>query len=186
MPSSETTSGVVVKVGGSLYDLPDLGPRLRRWLADLETRSILLVPGGGALADSVRDLDAAHGLGEETSHWLALRALAVAAHFLAALVPGTVVVSHPDQWRSETIAVLDAHAFAAADDDLPRSWSVTSDSLAARAARLAGARRLVLLKSITIPPGVDWRNAAERGWVDAFFPEAIGDELEVAAVNFRE
>ena len=27
---------LVSKVGGSLYDLPDLGPRLRAWLAGLD------------------------------------------------------------------------------------------------------------------------------------------------------
>src|SRR5262245_19403362 len=88
---------IVVKVGGSLYDLPDLGPRLQRWLDALHTRSILIVPGGGALADAVRDLDQIHGLGEETAHWLALRALTLNAYFLAALLPGAVVVAHPDE-----------------------------------------------------------------------------------------
>ena len=33
----------IVKVGGSLYDLPDLGRRLRAWLARLEAARILLV-----------------------------------------------------------------------------------------------------------------------------------------------
>lgn len=52
---------VVVKVGGSLFDLPDLGPRLRAWLKTLRTADVLLVPGGGPTADVVRSLDRAHG-----------------------------------------------------------------------------------------------------------------------------
>src|SRR6516225_2877287 len=142
---------LVVKVGGSLFDLPDLGPRLRRWLAAQPPGERLLVPGGGALADVVRALDGWHGLGEEAAHWLALRALAVNAHFLAALLDGVRVVEGPRPGVG--LAVLDAHAFARADEgrpgSLPHRWEATSDSVAARAAELAGAE-LVLLKSVTL------------------------------------
>jgi aspartokinase-like uncharacterized kinase len=190
MKVAEGTFDLVVKVGGSLYELPDLGPRLRRWLAAQDTRSVLLVPGGGALADAVRKLDAAHRLGEEAAHWLALRALTVAAYFFAHLLPGSVLVSHPDDWRRDGLAVLDPHAFAVADEGragaLPHCWSVTSDSIAARAARVAKVRRLVLLKSITIPEGVAWSETARQGWVDDFFPTTVGGELEVRAVNLKE
>src|SRR5947209_1436057 len=86
---------VVVKVGGSLYDLPDLGPRLGRWLGASPGRRALLVPGGGPTADVIRQFDACHGLGEATAHELALRALTLNAHFLAALVPAAVVVDDP-------------------------------------------------------------------------------------------
>jgi aspartokinase-like uncharacterized kinase len=190
MRCTETGPFIVAKVGGSLYGWPDLGPRLRRWLAAQDTRSILFVPGGGALADAVRDLDTAHRLGEETAHWLALRTLTIGTHFLAALLPGAVIVEHPEQWRREVLTVLDPHAFALADKgragELPHRWSVTSDSVAARAARVANVRQLVLLKSVTIPEGTDWHEAARRGWVDEFFADAISEELKVEAVNLRE
>ena len=78
MPSSV----VVVKVGGSLYDLPDLGSRLRAWLTEqCAGDDVVLVPGGGGTADVIRHFDRVHGLGEETSHWLALRALTLNAQF---------------------------------------------------------------------------------------------------------
>src|SRR5262249_7639618 len=93
--SSASSRPLVVTVGGSLYDLPDRGPRLRHWLTAQEASATLLVPGGGGLAETVRTLDAAHRLGEETSHWLALRALTVAAPLLAALLPGATVVDYP-------------------------------------------------------------------------------------------
>src|ERR1700737_80612 len=77
---------VVVKVGGSLFDLPDLGPRLKSWLDELASFAVVLVPGGGPTANVVRELDRHHGLGEETAHWLALQALTFNAAFLAALL----------------------------------------------------------------------------------------------------
>ena len=85
---SSFSSLLVVKVGGSLYDLPDLGRRLRRFLASLDTDNRLIVPGGGPTADVIRAFDHDHRLGPQTSHWLALRACALNAHFLALLLPG--------------------------------------------------------------------------------------------------
>ncbi len=191
-----TPSSLVVKVGGSLYDLPDLGPRLRGWLAAAGPHP-LLVPGGGPTADVVRAFDARHRLGEETGHWLALRSLGLNARFLAALLPGAAVVETPEEcrpvWDRQGIAVLDAHAFAAADERrpgrLPHLWEVTSDSVAARVADLAGARRLVLLKSVTIAEGMDWAEAGRHGFVDGYFARVLAGRrtpLAVAAINLRQ
>lgn len=186
-------TSVVVKVGGSLFDLPDLGPRLGRWLAALGTRKVLIVPGGGPTADVVRNLDRWHHLGEEHAHWLALHALSLNARFLASLLPRSVVVPDVadagsidgDAWR-----ILDAHDFARRDEaragHLPHSWEVTSDSIAARAASITGAARLFLLKSVSLPPGVGWRDAEMPGIVDRFFAEAVGPDVSVRVVNFRQ
>lgn len=183
-------SPIVVKVGGSLYDLSDLGPRLLRWLTTLDTRQVLLVPGGGRVADAVRDLDGAHRLGEEISHWLALRVMTLNAHFLAALLSGGFVEGWdqcPLLWERGILPILDAHAFAIADDDrpgaLPHCWDATSDALAARIAEV-GRARLVLLKSIDVPDGIDWNEAATRGVVDRFFTRALGGR-PAWAVNLR-
>jgi aspartokinase-like uncharacterized kinase len=189
MPADKQFDRLIAKVGGSLYDLPDLADRLRRWLESLDTRSVLLVPGGGALADAIRQLDAVHHLGEEAGHWLALQTLAVTARFLLRLLPEARLIGDPAEWREGRLAILDPYAFALADEGkpgaLPCSWSVTSDSIAARAARIAGVRRLILLKSVDIPPGADWREAAARGWVDGYFAEAVGHDLAVTIVNLR-
>jgi aspartokinase-like uncharacterized kinase len=161
----------VVKVGGSLYDHPGLANGLREFLPTLAP-PVVLVPGGGPLADAVRTLDAVHGLGEEAAHWVALRSLSAAGLFLRALVgdrPGVVV--------------LDPFDLLSRADELPRSWAVTTDSIAAFAAR-RGRAELVLLKSVDIPPGTCWQTAADRGWVDAHFPR-LADGLRVEAVNFR-
>src|SRR5688572_14807390 len=85
------TNPVVVKVGGSLFDLPNLAARLGAWLAELGTPQVILVPGGGATADVMRDFDRLHQLGEEKAHWLALRSLTLNAHFLTELLAGSRV-----------------------------------------------------------------------------------------------
>jgi aspartokinase-like uncharacterized kinase len=183
-----------VKVGGSLFDLPNLGEHLRAWLATLPAGRVLLAAGGGAAADLVRDADRLDGLGEERSHWLALRALTFTAHQLAARLEGADVVTDLAErhavWNAGRFPILDLHAFAIADennpDHLPHLWSTTSDSLAARVAIVADISDLVLLKSRDVPP--DWAEAVRAGAVDPGFPillAAAGAKLRASAINFR-
>jgi len=193
---NQSFSPIVVKVGGSLFDLADFGPRLERWLAGQLCLTLVLVPGGGSTAEVVRHQDRQHGLGEEAAHWLALRAMTLNAHFVAALlkdrrpVVSGDVAAWPSHWRHGQLPVLDAHAFAQADerqpDHLPHCWDVTSDSVAARVAVVARARQLILLKSVTISPTMRWDDAARAGVVDPCFASIVAQAgLDVAVVNFR-
>src|SRR5262245_52248453 len=167
----------IVKVGGSLYDLPDLGPRLRNWLGDNNLTEVILVPGGGPLVDAIRELDCCHQLGEDTCHLLALQAMRLAALILVQIVPGGAVLQDLSVCRvfckEGKIPVLDAWDFVLGDEGkpgcLPYSWDVTSDSIAARLAVVMGAAKLILLKSTALPAGVSWAQAAQRGIVDAYF-----------------
>jgi aspartokinase-like uncharacterized kinase len=194
-------SPIVVKVGGSLFDMPDLRPRLIHFLRGLNCLEVALVPGGGRIVDAIRHLDRSHGLREEASHWLALRALSLNAHFLADLLQGeSAVVSAaleewPELWQRGMVPILDACPFALADDAsadrLPYSWDVTSDSIAARVARLVGARRLMLLKSVRASDSARCVDLVRQGIVDPYFTQALGEGLECAkcdveVVNFRE
>jgi aspartokinase-like uncharacterized kinase len=187
---SETLT--VAKVGGSLYSLRDLQSRLYRWLNDQADDRVLLVPGGGATADVVRGFDECHALGEEKAHWLALRALSLNAAFLAALLPEAAVVDYPDR-AGRGVSILDAFAFVSLDErrhanqGLPHAWAATSDSVAARAAIVGRASRLLLLKSVTIPHEIGWVEAGRLGFVDPLFATLIFDApgLAVEAVNLR-
>ncbi len=186
----------VVKVGGSLYDLPDLAGRLGAWLATLAAPRVMLVPGGGAAADVVRDLDRRHRLGEAVAHELALRAMTLNAWFLSSLlapVAGLLPVDNPLVCPpSARLTLLDAHAFAAADaarhpGALPACWDATSDAVAARAAVVLGADELVLLKSADLPQPCDWAEAGRRGVVDPVFVRLVlaAPGLRVRVVNLR-
>jgi aspartokinase-like uncharacterized kinase len=170
---------IVVKVGGSLFDHPKLGPGLHAFLKTFDV-PVLLVPGGGLVADTVRKLDRVHNLGEEAAHWVALRTLGVTAEFLERLLP-----------NMEHVRLLDVVSFAIAEDQkpdaLPHAWSVTSDSLALKAAIVFGASRLVLLKSVAFEFGTSWETAARQGIVDTFFPSLVPRAtFPIDAIHFRE
>lgn len=159
----------VVKVGGSLFDMPNLAERLREFLETL-TPPVVIVAGGGAVADAMRRLADTHRLSESTAHWATLKAIAATAE----LVRGWVIAG---------VEVLDCEAFCRADGTLPESWAMTTDSIAARFAAVNGAD-LILLKSVDWPNGVSPEVAAANGWVDAYFPTAAAG-VTVRCVRFR-
>jgi aspartokinase-like uncharacterized kinase len=72
-------------------------------------------------------------------------------------------------------------------DLLPTSWDVTSDSIAARIARLLECRELVLLKSCLPELDVTSLNrAAESQYVDRTFPRFAQDLVEMRFVNLDD
>ena len=139
----------VVKVGGGVGDaLPDVCAALAG------RRSLLVVPGGGRFADAVRDADGRFGLHAHTSHRMAILAMEQYGWLLSDLIPGVPVL-------------LPAGLPL---DELPASWDVTSDSIAAWVAHRVGADRLVLVKS--------------REVVDEYFATAIeGARFETRLVT---
>ena len=186
---------VVVKLGGSLLDWPGLPGRLTGYLSDRGRDRLILVVGGGRAADLVRDLDRHHGLGPERSHALALRALDLTAHVVAALVAGLEVVRRPEAcaavWGSGRTPILAPRRFLDEDDHrsphpLPHTWDVTTDSIAARLAARLGAAELVLLKSAPLPPGTDRASAARLGLVDPAFPAAARPLKLISYLNLRD
>ncbi len=182
----------VVKIGGSLFDWPELGGRLRALLKQFDGGKVLLVPGGGTIADAVRAFDQTHRLGEDASHWLAIQALSVNARLLQALLPAAhLFASLANASDSDKLCILDPLPFFHADDQngdhLPHCWHVTSDSLAVRAAVLLPAREFILLKSASWD-GDDWDAASRAGVVDGYFAAALRqapDSLRVRVINLR-
>ena len=64
----------VVKVGGSLFEMPQVSERLQAWIDAQRPATNVLIAGGGPLADSIRQLDGMHAIGEVPAHWLCVRA----------------------------------------------------------------------------------------------------------------
>jgi uridylate kinase len=194
---------IVYKLGGSLLDLPDLPERLHALLnrpfpffAPPIAKKIkrLVVVGGGPVADVVRQWDRSHGLGNELAHRLAMQSMSFNAQLVAAILHDAELVTSraeaSDVWSQGHVAVLRAAEFVEAEerqshDFLPRSWNVTSDSVAAYVAHHWPADGLMLLKSVAAPAGCDAEIASSRGLVDAHFPRLAGRIPIVSWTNLR-
>lgn len=212
MPAQPRLPLRIVKVGGSLLDYSPLPAALAAWLTSQSPAVHLLLAGGGDWAEAIRAADRRFGLGEGASHDLCLQAMGITARLLAALVPESRVVHSVEEvqqvWahRSQApLLVFDPAAGWPLEEphypgpSLPRQWSVTSDSIAARLAQILGGDELVLLKSASPPLGelspenrgprenrrarLEW--LSRQGYVDAWFPTAAAEIAGIRLVNLR-
>ena len=192
----------VIKVGGSLFELPDLRDRIEGWLAEQKTATNVLIAGGGRLVEHLRQLDRVHALGDNASHWLAISAMRCTAQFLAELFAkskklratliddlptiletgtssdvGSVWVFDPEKWMRSVESKVPGCT-------LPASWDVTSDSISARVAVGLNAEELVLVKS-KVPTETTLAQASAEGFVDAFFETAVSGIPSIRCVNLR-
>lgn len=143
---------VVVKVGGSLSRGAGL-KKLGRELAELgHQHRLLVVPGGGSFADTVRDYDKCYGLSNATAHWMAILAMDQYGYLLSDLIPYSQPVRDLEAAHkiafARRVPVLLPFDLIRQADPLPHSWEVTSDSISAWVAKSAGASKLILLKDV--------------------------------------
>jgi aspartokinase-like uncharacterized kinase len=142
-------SPVVVKVGGGLLRAEGLDG-LRRGCAEVvamaQRRPVLVVPGGGPFADAVRAVDAEVGLADDVAHVLALRAMDQLGVLLHGLLPAAEPLS--GLVAPDALGLLLVSPAFEDRPEVPRSWAVTSDSLAVLAAATIGAPEAVLLKPV--------------------------------------
>lgn len=205
--AAQGNSPRVIKLGGSLFDLPDLGRRFWNWLDGESPAVDVVVAGGGQQADAVRRWDERHELGDEFCHDLCGRAMSVTARLARRILSvdertAAWAVTLADVRRlaadaSSGLIVLDAGEFLLNEEPrspgatLPRSWDVTSDSIAARVAELLAARELVLLKSTDARPSdgdfrpVNWQRLSSEGVVDRHFPKIAPQVRAIRLVNLR-
>lgn len=167
---------LVVKLGGSLSSSSELGEWLDA-LADTDS-SIVITPGGGPFADTVREAQGVMGFDDEAAHAMALLAMAQYAYALASLHGGFEVAGTleaiDDALARGKIPVWQPYPMALQDRSIPQTWHVTSDSLAAWLAARIDAWELILVKSVS-PQKKSYSAAtlAREGVVDPEFPRFL-------------
>lgn len=175
-PVAGETGLAVVKLGGSVVRSSEL----EAWLDAIAASPcpVIVVPGGGALADEVRSVQTALGFGDPAAHRMALLAMDQLAWAVAGLRQGFAVGTTEAELRAVLgrggVAVWAPYGLVAGRGDIEESWRLTSDSLALWLAARLGASRCFLIKSIKRQGTA--ANAAELargGIVDAAFPSML-------------
>jgi dihydroneopterin aldolase len=180
---------IVVKLGGSLT-----GSRhLVDWVGALAScggRSVV-VPGGGPFADAVRQAQAKIGFSDSAAHHLALIAMEQFGWALASLNPNFRVadsaIAIGNALRAGNVPIWSPVKMVLDCREIPASWDVTSDSLAAWLAGQIGARQIVLVKhgaAFGNPPSVV--DLAARGIVDQAFPRFLASSGAQASIVAAE
>ena len=187
---------VVYKLGGSLLSCVDLAARLRAVFQQRPGDRSLIVVGGGAAADVVRDWSRIHALPEDAAHWLAVRSLSLNRALVRHLLPESREVSSREAAESlwsegNRPLLLDVEACLREAEGRDRSplthcWDATSDSIAAWIAERWDADELVLLKSTNLPAGLTLDEATRLELVDPFFRHLANETPRVSWCNLRE
>lgn len=178
VPVAAETRPVIVKLGGSVIRSAELPA----WLDAIveASRPIVVVPGGGALADEVRACQSQLGFGDRSAHRMALLAMDQLAWAVAGMRQGFAVGAAEDDLRAAlgqgSVAVWAPYALIAERSDIEESWRLTSDSLALWLAGRIGAQSCYLIKSIArAGTTASATQLAQDGIVDEAFPGMLKD-----------
>ncbi len=184
----------VIKVGGSLFDLLDLGDRIRQSIAHFAPAINVLIAGGGEFTDILAKAQTLHSWSEEETHWLCIKTLNATAALLKTLLPEARLTDQPLELANSTepsLWILAPEQLLKSENtcetirQLPRDWTVTTDSIAAAVAAELQATELVLLKSTTCQPQT-LHSLAQKNLVDSYFPTAIALIPKIGWINLRE
>jgi len=161
----------VIKLGGSFAFSACLGD----WIAAIAgcAGRAVIVPGGGPFADLVRAAQAQMGFDDRAAHRMGLLAM---EQYGCAIKSLHEALSLADSIESIRRGLADDQVPVwlptqmALCADIPQSWDMTSDSLAAWLAGKIGAERLLLIKHIEPAQGtVPAADLAVRNVVDKAF-----------------
>ena len=143
----------VVKVGGSLAAYPEKLKALCAKLSEVSKKhKLIVVPGGGEFADTVRALDKRFNLSPAVSHRMAILGMDQYGLLLSHLLPDSCVVNRLEKVQ-ETLDLGKLPVFLPSNfllnkDPLENSWDVTSDSIAVYIAGQLHASRVLLATDV--------------------------------------
>ncbi len=177
----------VIKIGGSLAK----NGKLKKCLAGLDQcfqDDLVIVPGGGEFADTVRKVQQYWRFDERSAHEMALLAMQQMALLIKAMQPEWLIVSTTKQsvpeagrrliW-SPQIKELDKAG-------IPPGWQVTSDSLAAWLAGVINAKELLLVKSTPIELHSDLVSLQRKGVVDSALQDFLLPGCQLNVVFYQD
>lgn len=166
----------VVKVGGSYA----FSSALKSWIDAVAACAgrVVVVPGGGPFAETVRVAQPKMGFDDRAAHEMALLAMEQYGCALASLAAGWRLAASEaairDVLREGGVPVWSPTPMLRDADDVPWSWDVTSDSLAAWLAGRIGAKRVLLVKQLEPPPGrLRAADLVADGIIDPAFPRFL-------------
>jgi aspartokinase-like uncharacterized kinase len=125
---------ILIKLGGSLIQSARTIVKDLIGYTNSTSETIVIFPGGSIFADTVRRVNP----GEESAHWMAVLAMEQYGYYLADGT-GTELIYSLEIPDKGTYILL-PYRILKEKDELPHTWDVTSDTIAAWFALHLGAR----------------------------------------------
>lgn len=180
----------VIKLGGSLLG----SDALRHWLrlvAQHGDGRVIIVPGGGVFADTVRNVYQQTAMTEACAHALAVSAMNQFGTLLIDQEP-MLVPAHSEleiaerSWQHRGIVWMPSKMVMTDGDGIPHSWDVTSDSLALWLANKISAEHLLLVKSAPVSADTSLQEMTAQGVIDPAFSQFNVDSQVKSWVAYKD
>ena len=182
----------VVKIGGSLLELPDLVSRIDSWNLAQPFAPTIWIVGGGKQVNEIRRQQQERPIDPADAHWKCIELMDSNSRKVANWFPewaiATELLISMETGQPPNNLLLQTGGWLRENDALPESWDVTSDSIAAHVASTIGAAELVLLKSGESPPTESIPELCANGYVDLYFADAVAafsQPTPIRMVNFK-
>jgi aspartokinase-like uncharacterized kinase len=171
---------IVIKLGGSLYNTPELTLWLKALVAYSSQQPIVIVPGGGPFADLVRDAQKLYRFDDKVAHHMAIVAMKQFGVLLMSLEAHCNTFSI-DNNHSSGLSVWLPEDSLLDETDIKQCWSISSDSLALWLANRISAQQLLLIKRIN-PSSRSIKELSEACIVDAGFSHLFSQQPIIAKI----
>ena len=179
---------IMIKLGGSLFNSRHLHSWLDRLILLSQHESIMIVPGGGPFANTVRTAQQCHSIDNKYTHHMALLAMAQFGLLLLGLCQRHAKpFYYPSQGHPDTgLFIWLPDKALLAEQNIAQNWSVTADSLALWLAQQLSPQKLTLIKHTSGHSTRSLLDLKDRGIIDDAFPIVYADGpviLELADAN---
>ncbi len=146
---------IIAKIGGKIFENHEnLEYTLNQFKKLLYEKKVIdkliIIPGGGSYANFIRILDRKLDIGDDLSHWMAIFAMNCNGDAISREYKDIKCIKDIEELKesNEFISIFLPFDFIFQTDELPHSWSVTSDSLAIYIASILKLNHCFLIKDI--------------------------------------
>ena len=144
----------VFKIGGKILEnsdnLKSTISQLTQLCEEKILQKIIVIPGGGSLANFVRSLDEVLQIGDDLAHWIAIYSMNYNGIMLNRKYPDLESVEKLKtiQDAKQMFCIFLPYSFLREDNTLPHNWDVTSDSIALYVANKLKLNQCFLIKNV--------------------------------------
>jgi aspartokinase-like uncharacterized kinase len=168
---------IVIKLGGSLSYSDALINCLDSVEKNYQGRAVVIVPGGGVFADQVRLAQQRWQFDDRTAHRMAILSMQQMALLLNGVKPDFAlagsVADIRRQLQRQACVIWSPDNAELEQAEIPASWDITSDSLAAWLAQVLSASELILVKSANIDANLSLQQFAKMNIIDKGFCDFV-------------
>ncbi|MFW9946130.1 MAG: hypothetical protein ACFFDX_04805 [Candidatus Odinarchaeota archaeon] len=144
----------IFKISGKILDnskhLINTIAQLTQLYEDNILQKIILIPGGGTLANFVRNLYLEFKIDDELAHWIAIYSMNFNGLELQLKFPHLEIIEDFEFLKNEKriFSIFLPYKYLRLIDPLPHSWDVTSDSISLYCAHKLGLNECFLIKDV--------------------------------------